>query len=879
MFKFSSSRLSCFVRGAVVTVLLVFFMLAVLTSATPVQAHPLGATAAEIASLTSLYNALGGPGWTNNSNWLVGDPCINAWHGLTCDGANTNVLEIYLYGNHLAGDIGLADLSGLVNLTNLNLSDNQIVGDIADLHLDQNTNLRLLGLGRNRIGGDIANLDIDQNLALLDLVLGGNPIVGNIADPDLHQNTSLQRLDLRGTQIGGDIAGLNLDQNSALLDLWLDNNQIGGNIAGLDLDQNSALQRIGLGRNQIGGNIADLDLSQQTALEYLVLSHNRIGGNIADLDLTNNIILATLVLGENQIGGNIENLDITHNTALEDIYLERNQIGGNIAGLNLSNNIALLGLYVASNAIGGDAAALNLTNNIALRVLDLEHNQIGGNIDGLNLSRNITLDNLLLAHNQIGGDISGLDLTNNAALVRITLYNNQIGGDLAGFDLSHNIHLWMLRLSNNRFDGTVPDLTATGLDDDPHYASLWLCGGANIVRPSGNPAIDIFAETYDEFNWTAAYGCVNPLRVSAVCNGTDLAVNITEGNNPFNITGTGSGLPQTGVGLGATTLVGPGSWTGITIVETTGDMEQRQLGDFTCPAPARLAATATCQGANLQIAVTGGDAPLNITGTGPGLPRNSAGIGTTTVAGPGNWTGLVIAETAGDLEQLSLGDIACTQQPVPIIMPGGGDLAVFDPALSKSGSPLSAKIGEQVTYNLVVSNPHSQAINNVIVTDPIPPIFDVVDVATSRGTSSVSGQVVTVSIGTLQPGEQVTIAIIVQGNATAQPGQVCNVATAGNTRAEGCVTLMPTQLPATGGRPVQAVPLLWIATGVGVMVMGWTASRRIRGDYARGAEHIDTDLPGQIRRMPMVKASVRRLDCIGNRHAVRIFYTQSRYFR
>ena len=158
--------------------------------------------------------------------------------------------------------------------------------------------------------------------------------------------------------------------------------------------------------------------------------------------------------------------------------------------------------------------------------------------------------------------------------------------------------------------------------------------------------------------------------------------------------------------------------------------------------------------------------------------------------------------------------------PIPIASPG---LAMLDPTISKSGSPLSAMVGEQVTYTIVISNPHDQTLNNIVVNDPIPSIFDVVNVMTTRGTSTVSGQTVTVDIGTLQSGEQATITVVVRGNATAQPGLVCNTATAGNTQAEGCVTLLPNLLPATGGRPVQNVPVLWVVIGAGAAVIGGMA--------------------------------------------------------
>lgn len=72
------------------------------------------------------------------------------------------------------------------------------------------------------------------------------------------------------------------------------------------------------------------------------------------------------------------------------------------------------------------------------------------------------------------------------------------------------------------------------------------------------------------------------LGATAVCNGDNLDVTISTGDGPFNIIGTGAGLPQLGVSAGVYSLTGPGSWTGVTVDETTGNLETVVLGDFTC---------------------------------------------------------------------------------------------------------------------------------------------------------------------------------------------------------------------------------------------------------------------------------------------------------
>ena len=59
--------------------------------------------AADITALENLYNSLNGGDWTSSANWLTGDPCSDAWHGITCTGS---VIEnIDLASNNVFGII------------------------------------------------------------------------------------------------------------------------------------------------------------------------------------------------------------------------------------------------------------------------------------------------------------------------------------------------------------------------------------------------------------------------------------------------------------------------------------------------------------------------------------------------------------------------------------------------------------------------------------------------------------------------------------------------------------------------------------------------------------------------------------------------------
>lgn len=168
---------------------------------------------------------------------------------------------------------------------------------------------------------------------------------------------------------------------------------------------------------------------------------------------------------------------------------------------------------------------------------------------------------------------------------------------------------------------------------------------------------------------------------------------------------------------------------------------------------------------------------------------------------------------------------------------GGGPSAnpiitLTDPALAKLGDPANALLGEIVTWRLTISNPGSVATDPTTVNEPIPSPFDIIGVTTTGGTVSTNGNTVTVSVPALQPGASIVVTITTVSNSTAVPGRICNTATMGSISAQGCVTLFPRDLPATGGRPVPTVPVWgWMiaAAASGLAIFGgWQAATRRR---------------------------------------------------
>jgi hypothetical protein len=157
-----------------------------------------------------------------------------------------------------------------------------------------------------------------------------------------------------------------------------------------------------------------------------------------------------------------------------------------------------------------------------------------------------------------------------------------------------------------------------------------------------------------------------PLVASAACLNEDLQITVTSGDGNYNFGGTGVMLPTSATGsltLNAF-LPGPNSWTGVTVTETTGDLETINLGDFTCNA--NLVANIVCllPSGQPQVTITSGDgATYTVSGTGFVLPPTLS-FGLTTLVtpndGPNTWD-ITLTETAGDLQSLALGSITCNR--------------------------------------------------------------------------------------------------------------------------------------------------------------------------------------------------------------------------
>ena len=223
-----------------------------------------GSAATDRAALEALYDATGGPGWTDNTNWKTSAP-LGEWFGVTTD-ARGRVTRLALDANGLAGSIPAA-LSNLGELKELSLQLGDLTGPIP------------AELGRL---ANLQNLDFEHN----DLT---GPIPA-----ELGELANLYRLDIAGNDLTGPVP------------TWL------GNLTGL--------WWLDLGHNDLTGPIP-AELGNLVNLEYLLLRGNDLTGPVPTW-LGNLTSLRMLRLGSTALTGsipvalggltNLETLDLSY---------------------------------------------------------------------------------------------------------------------------------------------------------------------------------------------------------------------------------------------------------------------------------------------------------------------------------------------------------------------------------------------------------------------------------------------------------------------------------------------------------------------------------------------------------------------------------------
>ena len=337
-------------------------------------------------ALIAFYEAAGGPGWKDNTNWLTDAP-LGEWHGVTT-GADGRVVALDLSDNDVAGELA-PELANLARLVELDLSPNRLSGGIPP-EFGNFASLERLNLNGNRLGGEIppelGNLPSLTRITLTEeqlsnswelesddftiINLSGNRLTGEIPE-ELENLDGLLELNIRGNLLEGEIPE-ELGGMGSLLRVSFAENRLSGEIP-VELGNLKYLRVLGLSDNQLSGEIPP-ELGTIESMTVLNLSGNRLEGEIPP-DLAGLAELYSLEIQDNNLTGEIP----------EEL--------GALAGLNHLN--------LSNNRLSGEIP-VSLGNLERLETLDLTGNRLTGDFP-LELERLTELKDLIIVGNRLSG--------------------------------------------------------------------------------------------------------------------------------------------------------------------------------------------------------------------------------------------------------------------------------------------------------------------------------------------------------------------------------------------------------------------------------------------------------------------------------------------
>ena len=422
-----------------------------------------GSAATDRAALEALYDATGGPGWTDNSKWKTSAP-LAEWFGVTTDddgrvrllllhrngltgplpgalGDLARLEELWLQGNRLSGPIPPA-LGRLANLRSLGLGGNDLmagpipswVRDLVHLEalslwstnrtgptpgwLGSLSNLRWLDLGANDLTGPVpAELGRLANLEAL--YLNDNDLTAGPIPAWLGGLTDLERLNLQRTNRTGPIpAALNRLKN--LRHLVLGGNDLAAGPIPSWLSGLTNLEELSLGRTNRTGSIPSW-LGNLRDLTWLALADNDLSGALP-AELGRLASLRGLFLNDNPLAAGPIPAWLTDLSNLEWLRLWRtNRTGPIPASLNRLTKLRSLDL-AGNDLTAGPIPRLSGLSNLEQLTLD-ETNRTGPLPDWLGSLTNLRW--LALRDNRLTGPIPAA-LTNLGELVTFDVSETEV---------------------------------------------------------------------------------------------------------------------------------------------------------------------------------------------------------------------------------------------------------------------------------------------------------------------------------------------------------------------------------------------------------------------------------------------------------------------
>ncbi len=291
--------------------------------------------------LVTLYDATGGPDWTERDNWLT-DAELGEWYGVETDSSG-RVTALRLQNNGLEGPIP-AELGHLSALRDLFLWNNNLRGPIPP-ELGNLPNLANLVVVNSSLSGTIPP-ELGNLAELRVLVLTGSELTGPIP-AELGKLVNLTSLTLDDNALEGAIPP-ELGNLASLESLGLALNDLTGSIPP-ELGNLSSLRQLNLGSNELTGSIPP-ELAMLEELQALVLSNNDLTGALPpELGSLDNLRYATLA--GNNLTGAIPP-DLGSLPRIRYLTLADNNFTGPLP-TELSRLIATLDLDLRDNALTG----------------------------------------------------------------------------------------------------------------------------------------------------------------------------------------------------------------------------------------------------------------------------------------------------------------------------------------------------------------------------------------------------------------------------------------------------------------------------------------------------------------------------------------------
>ncbi|PIA29234.1 hypothetical protein AQUCO_06100026v1 [Aquilegia coerulea] len=421
------------------------------------------------------------------SSWVGQDCC--KWEGVNCDDFSGHVIQLYLTGNYLQGEIS-ASLGELSSLEELHFSFNYLSGQIP-MSIGRLPNLTVLSFASNRLSGQIPkSFGRLSNLETLDL--SSNKLNGSVPE-FLGQLSKLTILNLNDNSFSGVVSELHFKKLSKLVSLYL-----GGNSLSLNITSGWVppfqLEYLDLGSCDVG-TLFPAWLRTQSSLSYLVMSNAGISDSIPHwflnltsntefLDLSRNQIYgklpsfvgfqpdSELILSSNKFEGSLPIfpsdlmvLDLTNNKISGIIPEDMGLDGFSIKSLSLSNN-CITGTIPSSLCKLGYLEFLDLSKNHLsghlpqclseldhIIVMDLASNNLKGTIPS-SFFQLSSLTSLHLSKNKFHGELPS-SLQNCQNLSLLDLGDNFLSGEIPTWIGERLPYLEILGLRSNKFNGTL----------------------------------------------------------------------------------------------------------------------------------------------------------------------------------------------------------------------------------------------------------------------------------------------------------------------------------------------------------------------------------------------------------------------------------------